>query len=120
MRRANAAPNTIRHGHSNKDNGDAIAAGWRYFTDRFRGRLIEIGRDAKKTSAIATAYPTNSAAIVTPMTFQPLRNGTSRYGRRLWPMARANYYLEIFAVLRVTAPSRRELYKQWFLREYPL
>jgi hypothetical protein len=32
--------------------------------DRVRGRLIEIGRDAKKTIAIATAYPIRSAAIV--------------------------------------------------------
>jgi hypothetical protein len=29
-----------------------------------RGRLIAIGRDAKKTIAIATAYPIRSAAIV--------------------------------------------------------
>jgi hypothetical protein len=29
-----------------------------------RGRLIEIGRDATKTIAIATAYPIRSAAIV--------------------------------------------------------
>jgi hypothetical protein len=30
----------------------------------WRGRLIEKGRDAKKTIAIATAYPMRSAAIV--------------------------------------------------------
>jgi hypothetical protein len=30
----------------------------------WRGRLIEKGRDAKKTIAIATAYPIRSAAIV--------------------------------------------------------
>lgn len=32
--------------------------------DRARGRLIAIGRDAKKTIAIATAYPMRSAVIV--------------------------------------------------------
>jgi hypothetical protein len=31
---------------------------------RVRVRLIEIGRDAKKTIAIATAYPIRSDAIV--------------------------------------------------------
>jgi hypothetical protein len=35
-----------------------------HFLARLRGRLIEIGRDARKTIVIATVYPIKSAAIV--------------------------------------------------------
>jgi hypothetical protein len=34
-----------------------------HFLAWLRGRLIKIGRDAKKTIAIATAYPIRSLAI---------------------------------------------------------
>lgn len=79
--------------------------------DRFRGRLIEIGRVAKKTIAIATAYPTRSAAIITPMTFSPLGNDSRWQRRTLWPRAQSELLALVFDVPRVTAPSLPELYK---------
>jgi hypothetical protein len=41
--------------------------------ERFRGRLIEIGRVAKKTIAIATAYPIKRRPSSSPNAFPPPR-----------------------------------------------
>jgi hypothetical protein len=52
--------------------------------DYVRGRLIEIGWDAKNTIAIATAYPIRSAAIVvSKITFSASYNDAAGIGEKL-------------------------------------
>jgi hypothetical protein len=52
--------------------------------DYVRGRLNEIGWDAKNTIAIATAYPIRSAAIVvSQMTFSAGYNDAAGIGEKL-------------------------------------
>jgi hypothetical protein len=51
--------------------------------DYVRGRLIEIGWDAKNTIAIATAYPIRSAAIVvSKITFSASYNDAAGIGEK--------------------------------------